>query len=110
VAFVGLRRLVAQEWAAREGGELFTVDRMVSNLALWQDPVFATLFLYFLLTVAGGVSMLVFARFGAALPRLRREPEWLTFAAVIVAAAVVGDADIWRYIAYLAPVLIVLFT
>jgi hypothetical protein len=109
VAFLGLRWLVAQAWADREGGEMLTAERFATNLRLWEDPVFGAFFLYFLLTVAGGVSMFVCARIGPALPRLRREPEWVTFSGVILAAAVVGDADIWRYLAYLAPVLIVLF-
>jgi hypothetical protein len=108
-AFIGLRWLVAERWATREGGEMLTAARLASNLRLWEDPLFAALFLYFLLTVAGGVSMFVFARAASTLPRLRQEPEWVTFAAVILCAAAVGDADIWRYISYLAPALVVMF-
>ena len=41
---------------------------------------------------------------------LREEPEWLTYSVVIVAAAAAGNADTWRYLAYLVPVAAVIFS
>jgi hypothetical protein len=40
---------------------------------------------------------------------LREEPEWLTFSAPILLAATLGDADIWRYLAYTLPAAVVIY-
>jgi hypothetical protein len=102
-----LRALVAQRWPGDEGAVTFA--GLIANLELWRDPVFAALFLYFAVTVFGGVSLFVVARGGLAARHLIKEPEWAAFSALIVAAAAAGDADIWRYLAYLLPAAVVLF-
>jgi hypothetical protein len=40
---------------------------------------------------------------------LAATPELATFAAIILAATAVGNADIWRYLAFLLPVITILF-
>jgi hypothetical protein len=52
---------------------------------------------------AAGAAALLAAR------RLVAAPELVTFAAVILAAAAVGNADIWRYLAFLLPVITILY-
>ena len=107
--FVAWRGLVAAHWATIEGGEPLGAERVMTLLGAWRDPVFAALFLYFLVTVAGGLSLTVVARAGAAWRALRREPEWLSFAIPVVGAAIVVGADIWRYLVFLLPAVVVLF-
>jgi hypothetical protein len=82
---------------------------LLENLSDWQEPLFAIFFAYFLLTIFGGVSLFVCTQLKPVARHLRREPEWLAFLAVIVGATVVGSWDIWRYLAYLVPVVVVLF-
>jgi hypothetical protein len=78
------------------------------NLALWHDLEYVAFFLYFCITVFGGISMLVAARPAQCARLLRREPEWITFSALIFALSAVGNADLWRYLAYALPLAVVL--
>jgi hypothetical protein len=86
---------------------LRTASDLADNLELWRDPLFGAFFAYFLLTAFGGVSLVLAARPASWLAFVRREPEWLVYAGLVLAPAVVGSADIWRYLAYLLPVAIV---
>jgi len=101
------RSHVTQKFAGHS--EPLGYARLISNLHLWQDPFFAALFVYFALTVFGGVSLFVMARCGVALRHCLREPEWAVYSALVLAAAAFGDADLWRYLAYLLPAAVVLF-
>jgi len=85
------------------------LSALIGNLEFWKDPFFAGLFVYFTLTVFGGISLFVIARCGAALKHCLREPEWAVYSALVLAAAAMGDADLWRYLAYLLPAAAVLF-
>jgi hypothetical protein len=66
-------------------------------------------YVYFAVTVYGGVSLVLVTRAAQCLRLLRQEPEWVTFAAPILAASAVGSADLWRYLAFLLPLVVVLF-
>lgn len=103
--FLGWRVLV-QGWYDDQSGPL-EMARLAENLAAWRDPLFIALFVYFTLTLFGGLSLFVFARAAAAMRHLRDEPEWLAYAAVVVSAAATGSADIWRYLLYLLPVFVI---
>ncbi len=81
----------------------------MANLALWRDPTFVSFFLYFALTLLGGVTLLLALRPVSLARTFIGTPELAMYAAIIVAAAVVGNADIWRYLVFLLPVLAVLF-
>ena len=78
------------------------------NLHFWSDQTFIAFFFYFCLTVFGGISILIAARPAQCVRFLRREPEWLTYAAPIVGLAAVGSYDQWRYLAYSFPFVVVL--
>ncbi len=88
---------------------LLTTRDFIDNLALWRDPGFVAFFFYFLLTLIGGVTLLLALRAGWCARRLVATPELATFAAVILAATAVGNADIWRYLAFLLPVITILY-
>ena len=107
-AFLAWRALVTQRWASN-GAAPLGLSALTGNLEYWRDPFFAALFVYFTLTVFGGVSLLVMARGGVALRHCLREPEWAVYGALVLAAAAMGDADLWRYLAYLLPAAVVLF-
>ncbi len=110
VLFFGWRAVVAGQWAeAGRGGDILTLQRLVAHLQQWQEPMFSALFVYFLLTVFGGVSLFVAAKAGIVLRHLRREPEWVLFGGAILAASATGSNDMWRYLAYLVPAFVVLF-
>ena len=100
-ALVALRLLVNR--AFDDGAAPLTLARLVTNLQLWHEPVFAGLFAYFAVTVFGGVSLFAAGAAPAILRLWRREWEWVAYVALIGAAAAAGDADLWRYLAYLLP-------
>jgi hypothetical protein len=88
---------------------LLSARDFIANLALWRDPAFVAFFFYFLLTLVGGITLLLALRAGWCVRRLAATPELATFAAVILAATAVGNADIWRYLAFLLPVITILY-
>ncbi|HEU4693639.1 MAG TPA: hypothetical protein VFS23_34985 [Vicinamibacterales bacterium] len=105
---------LVRQWAAATNlGDrdraLLTAGDFIANLALWLDPGFVAFFFYFLLTLIGGVTLLLVLRPGWCARRLLATPELATFAAVILAATAVGNADIWRYLAFLLPVITILY-
>jgi len=88
---------------------IFSLASIARSAAYWNDPVFVTFFLYFLVTIFGGISIVLVTRGDAILKTVREEPEWLTFAVPIVLAAALGDADIWRYLAYTLPAAVTVY-
>ena len=88
---------------------LLTAGDFVANLALWRDPPFAVFFLYFLITILGGITVLLTLKPVWCVRQMARMPEVLTFALLIVGAAAAGNADIWRYLVFLLPAITILF-
>ncbi|MEQ1895988.1 MAG: hypothetical protein ABL971_01215 [Vicinamibacterales bacterium] len=105
VVFFGWRTIVAAHWP--EGG--VDAGRLLVGLSLWQDRAFVAFFAYFALTVFGGVSLLVWSRARSAFAFLRSESEWLAFGLIVTGLAAAGNADIWRYLAFLLPLCAVLY-
>jgi len=102
VVALALVRLFVQR-SFDEAAAPLSFARLLANLQLWQDPVFAGLFVYFLLTLFGGISLFAAGAAPAVLRLWKREWEWVAFAGFIGAASAAGDADIWRYLVYLLP-------
>jgi hypothetical protein len=105
---------VIRQWASTtnlgdRGRVLVTAGDFIANLALWRDPPFVAFFAYFLVTILGGITILLLLKPVWCARRMIEMPELLTFAALIVGAAVVGNADIWRYLVFLLPVIAILF-
>lgn len=73
------------------------------NLAWWLDPQYAAFWVYFALTLFGGVSLALLLAPRAWWRCLRREPEWLTIVLPIAAVTAVGYIDMWRYSAFVLP-------
>lgn len=90
------------------GDQLLRPGDFARNLQFWTDYNFVAFFLYYCATVFGGLSLLLVARAGSCLALFRREPEWIVFGAGIFALSAAGNADIWRYLAYLLPLAVAL--
>jgi hypothetical protein len=83
------------------GYGVLTLRNLDQNSMDLQSADFMVFYLYFCVTVFGGISMLLVARAAACIRFFRREPEWFVFAAPIV---VIGTReDMWRYLAYALP-------
>jgi hypothetical protein len=63
---------------------------------------------YFGATLFGGLSLFAIVRLPACLRLLRREPEHVTFLVVVLALAIAAGVDIWRYLAFALPPVLVL--
>jgi hypothetical protein len=94
---------------ARSPAEGNTLQTFVRNLGLWTGPLFPAFYVYFLLTIAGGVSLVLAAQPQRWWRLLREEPEWLGFALPIVLVTAFVGIDIWRYLTALTPLIVVLF-
>jgi hypothetical protein len=110
VAFFAIRRFAAGYVQGTESGEpVFSVGGLVAallqNTAWWSDPAYAVLWLYFAATLFGGISLFLLTASRPILLRLRNEPEWLAIVMPILAVTVLGYTDMWRYGAFVVPVL-----
>jgi hypothetical protein len=83
--------------------------RLLGNLDLWRDPAFVTFFIYFGLTLLGGATCLLATHAAWCANVLLRRPELGAYSILIVGAAALGNADIWRYLVFLLPVVVILF-
>jgi len=88
---------------------LFTSANIAGNAGLWNDAIFVAFFLYFLVTVFGGIGVVLATSGDKILETVIAEPEWVTFAAPSLIAAAFGDADIWRYLAFTLPAAVVVY-
>ena len=77
-------------------------------VVFWQSPmVYGTAFAYFLVTVFGGMSVLLWLHPRWCGRRLREQPELATFLVVIVGLTVIG-LDMSRYMMFALPVTVAL--
>lgn len=76
--------------------------------ATWSSPVFATAFVYCAIVLFGGITVLLALRPVWCLKRLRHEPELATFLILVVGLSAVGSLDVWRYLVFALPVVVVL--
>jgi hypothetical protein len=81
------------------------VSTLLQNTQWWSDPMYVMFWLYFAVTLFGGISLFLLTTHRPWWTCLRKEPEWLAFAVPIVAVTVVGYTDMWRYSAFLVPAL-----
>ena len=63
---------------------------LLANLTWWRDPRYVAFWLYFAVTLFGGVSMAILASGRAWSSCLRREPEWLAILLPIAAITTMG--------------------
>jgi hypothetical protein len=95
--------------ASAGGPDILTVtglaNALAQNLQWWADPLYALFWLYFALTVFGGLSIAIVFSSAAWKAALRREPEWLAIVIPMVAVTAVGYLDMWRYLVFALPAL-----
>ena len=84
-------------------------DLLINGLQCLGDPVFIAFFIYFTLTIWGGISLILISQFAFCLKCLREEYEYAVFLGLILGVSALGSIDIWRYLAYSIPVVSVLF-
>jgi hypothetical protein len=108
LAAFGAVRIWAVTVAPPKDEAYVTVASAVANLQTWQSPLFILMFVYFMVTLYGGLTMSVLTRPVWLARVLVRRWELLVFLAPVVAAAVAGNIDIWRYLAFAFPVVVVL--
>ena len=85
-----------------------SIDDARANLELWSSPAFAATFGYFAVTLFGGITALLVVRGRWVVGRLRQEPELATYLLAVIAMAAAGSLDIWRYLAFALPAVVVL--
>lgn len=103
-----IRRWVALSHVQTTAPGVLVIDDAIRNLATLLSPSFIAVYVYFAVTVLGGVSALLAVRGGYVFRRLRAEPELATFLLVIGAMAALGSSDIWRYLVFGVPAVLVL--
>lgn len=81
------------------------VAALWTNLAMWLDPAYVALWIYFLITLFGGISLLLITAARPIAARLREEPEWLAIIVPLLVVTALGYADMWRYSAFLVAAL-----
>ena len=94
-------------WWTYSEGVLSSSDAL-ANLTFLLQPAFVTAFVYFIVTVLGGISALLVVRPRWCAARLRREPELASYLVVIGGLAAIGNLDVWRYLMFALPVGLVL--
>jgi hypothetical protein len=108
-AFFALRRVMATYDSPRGGDEVLSVGRLsgslLSNVTWWADPTYAMFWLYFALTVFGGLSLFLITTMRPWRTCIQREPEWLALIVPVIAVGALGYVDMWRYVAFVLPAL-----
>ena len=85
-----------------------TLANAIAGAGMLTGKGYLAAFAYFSATLFGGLSLFLLIRLPACMRSLRREPENLTFLAVVFALAIAAGVDIWRYTVYALPAVIVL--
>ena len=95
-------------WFTYSEGVLSAGDAL-ANLTLWRHPAFLAAFVYFTVTVFGGISALLVLHPRWCAGRLREQPELASYQLVIAALTALGNLDVWRYLVFALPVALILF-
>lgn len=104
--------MILQRATSADGLPRSLVDYMTRYSLLvyfWHSPVlYAATIAYYVLTVFGGISVLLglYPRWCGR--RLREQPEQATFLVGIVGLTLIGSVDFWRYIMFALPVTVAL--
>ena len=108
LAFVAIRQFARTFGPIEDGPPVLAIRPLLTalmrNTSWWADPKYALFWLYFAMTLFGGISLFLLT-VQRPWRKLREEPEWLAFAAPLVAITALGYTDMWRYSAFLLPAL-----
>jgi hypothetical protein len=100
--------VLVRTMTASEGS--LSTDDVVANIKLWLIPGWVAIFLYFVVTVFGGISAILAVHPRWCFARLRQEPEIATLLVVSIGLAAVGKVDVWRYLAFALPAVVALIS
>jgi hypothetical protein len=107
-ALVLIRRWAAETNNGDADRPILSAGELLATLAYWRAPALAMFFLYFLLTLLGGITVLMVLRPASLVRSFKAAPELATFSILILAAAATRW-DVWRHLVFLLPVLTILF-
>ncbi len=85
-----------------------TFSDAVTNVGTLVGGSYVAAFGYFSATVFGGLTLFPLVRLPVAVRSLRREPEILTFLVTVFVLTIAAGGDIWRYLVFSLPAVIVL--
>jgi hypothetical protein len=104
-----MRATTASEPLGPVVGDVVEATMRYSLLVVfWRSPMlYGTAFTYFVLTLFGGMSLLLVLHPRWCARRLREQPEQATFLVAIVGLTLTG-LDIWRYLVFALPVAVAL--
>jgi hypothetical protein len=85
-----------------------TVSNAIAGLRMLTGGSYLVAFGYFCATLFGGLTLFLIVRLPVCVRSIRREPELLTFLATVFFLTVAAGVDIWRYLVFSLPALIVL--
>ena len=98
--------ILVRRWTYSEG--ILSAGDALANLKFWLNPAFVTAFAYFTVTVFGGISACLVLRPRWCAARLRQEPELASYLLVVVGLSAIGNVDVWRFLRFALPVVLVL--
>jgi hypothetical protein len=105
--FLGFGAAGLVRYFTYDKGSLGLSDAL-NNLAYWRSPLYITTFLYFAVTVFGGISVILALHARWCVSKLHEEPELATFLVLIAGLSAVGSLDLWRYMMFALPAVVVL--
>ena len=85
-----------------------TLANAVAGIRMLTSPSYLVAFGYFSLILLGGLTLFLIVRLQVCIRSLRREPELLTFLVTVFVLTVAAGVDIWRYLVFSLPAVIVL--
>lgn len=85
-----------------------TVSNAIAGLRMLTGGSYLIALGYFSATLFGGLTLFLIVRLRVCVRALRREPELLTFLVIVFVFTVAAGVDIWRYLVFSLPAVIVL--
>jgi len=85
-----------------------TLGNAVAGVRMLTSPSYLVAFGYFAVILLGGLTLFLIVRPQVCIRSLRREPELLTFLVTVLVLTVAAGVDIWRYLVFSLPAVIVL--
>ena len=85
-----------------------TLSNAIAGLQMLTGASYLAAFGYFSATLFGGLTLFLIVRLPVCARSLQREPELLTFLVIVAGLTLAAGVDIWRYLVFSLPAVIVL--
>jgi hypothetical protein len=108
LVFLLIRRYAAATQPVSSDAAMLSASELLRNARLWLSPPFAFFFVYFFVTIFGGLSAFLLVQHRHVAGFVREEHELLSLIIPILCLSALGNADIWRYLVFLLPATAVL--